>query len=62
MWCHAGGCSSDGAESELRLDQVILTLVATRAHLVTRNGLVGITVDWEGVPRLVGVGWAHPAS
>jgi hypothetical protein len=64
MWCHAGGCGGGegAAPADPRLDGVILTLIATRAHLVTRRGLVGVAVDWEGVPRLAGAGWTGPAS
>jgi len=63
MWCHAGGCGAeDSPSADPNLDRVVLTLVATRAHLVTRRGLVGIAVDWEGVPRLAGAGWVRPAS
>jgi len=62
MWCHAGGCPAGGAHPDPRLDQAALTLVATRARRVCRKGLVWVSVDWEGVPRLAGVGWASPAS
>ncbi len=36
---------------------LVISLVATRSHLINRPGLSGVNVDWDGVPRFDGAGW-----
>jgi hypothetical protein len=35
-----------------------IPLLETRGHLVTREGLVGFSCGWDGIPQLYEAGWS----
>ena len=60
LHCAAGGCgerSSGGPDPR----RVLLALMTTPLHLVHRRELVGVTLAWDGVPRLEHAGMSRTA-